>query len=312
VDESHAGVRAVLHDPSGLDSVHIELATVAFVTPQCAVLDPGKVSGLVDVNGRFGSELPRTAVLRGRRPARGAPDEATIGFAAAEAFGLRLSDEPQHDVSDVPLRLVGIEAQPYEFPSINGATQFNVVLTAAFADRHPELVDPDSRSMLICLRPGSTSPDVARLIKAHDVLRDLSTATPEVERSIRIETVALMAAATIVGLVSLVPVAQLFRREVASTAAEHAVLRAVGFDRRQFLVLGVRRGAVLGMPAIVIAVLLAMALSPRLPVVLACVPLLGLLVAVGASGAVALAISPWPARHVVQDRVSTVLRRDGS
>jgi hypothetical protein len=266
-----------------VDSVHVELATVAFVTPRGAVLDPGKVSGLVDVDGRFGSELPRTAVLRGRRPAPAAPDEATISFAAAEAFGVRLgdrlaarpatralSDEPQHDVSDVPLRLVGIEAQPYEFPSINGATQFNVVLTAAFADRHPELVDPDSRSMLICLRPGSTKQDVARLIKAHDVLRDLSTATPEVERSIRIETVAFMAAATIVGLVGLVPVAQLFRREVAFTAAEHAVLRAVGLDRRQFLVLGVRRGAILGMPAIVIAVLLAIALSPRLPVGLAC------------------------------------------
>jgi hypothetical protein len=47
-------------------------------------------------------------------------------------------------------------------------------------------------------------------------------------------------------------------------------------------------------------VLLAIALSPRLPVGLAHVPLVGRLVAAGASGAVALAISQWPARHVVQ------------
>jgi hypothetical protein len=90
---------------------------------------------VVDLEGRLGRQLPRAKVLHGRLPDTSAPFEVSVGFLAAERFGLRVGDElrllttVQEQSRPIAVRIVGIHAAPGELPSASGPQGASLLLT---------------------------------------------------------------------------------------------------------------------------------------------------------------------------------------
>lgn len=77
----------------------------------------------VSPDGRLGTTMDRLRILEGRAFDPNTPDEAVVGFAAANRLGLKVGDSlsmliagaGEGRTTPVPVRLVGIEAGPGEY-----------------------------------------------------------------------------------------------------------------------------------------------------------------------------------------------------
>ncbi len=230
---------------------------------------------VVDVENRVGTVLPRVKMLRGRLPAPDAPDEVSVGFLAAERFGLRVGDTVDIAAADSArsqletARLVGIHAAPGEFPSATGAQGSSLLLTRAFARAFPDVVDPTNDGLLVRVRPGTTRQQLDAFIGTlrYGLDSDASSeVTSGIEQTIRLETVALAAFAGIFALAGLVLAAQIFRRLSDAESEERTTLAALGWDRADTLRLGALRGVVIGIIAAGAGAVVAIGLSPLFPV----------------------------------------------
>src|SRR5262245_39458138 len=111
-----------------------------FVVPRLP--DGGRPSFLalqpaIDLDDRLGRDLLRFKMLEGRLPAPTAPDETSIGFIAAERFGLEVGDSLDLTAFDdadsvvASVHVVGIHAAPGELPSATGPQGSTLLLTSA-------------------------------------------------------------------------------------------------------------------------------------------------------------------------------------
>ena len=229
----------------------------------------------IDLEGRLGRELPRAKMLHGRLPDPSAPFEVSIGFLAAERFGLRVGDELRLLNSalgpspPIAVRVVGVHAAPGELPSASGPQGSSLLLTQAFAGEFPDLVDPVDNTMMLRLRPGTDSEDVTRFIDSlggnFDV-QDSSDLTSGIERTVHIETVALVTLGIIVAAVGIVVAGQMLRRQSMLTYSEQVTYAALGLDGAHFVRLSLLRGVSLALPGGLGAIAIAVALSPLFPV----------------------------------------------
>jgi predicted lysophospholipase L1 biosynthesis ABC-type transport system permease subunit len=228
-------------------------------------------------DGRVGTSINRFKVLEGRRldPAR--VDEAVISFVAADRYGVHVGDELRLGaIKARTARVVGIEAAPGEFPPQTVGLSPAIHLTPAayrvMAAERDEDGSPPKQSLLLQLEPDTDvdafrrkieglSPDAFGLVQ-----RDLTSST---QRSFRLQSLALWILAGLTALVGLLVLSQVVARQVFIDARDDPTLGALGMTRGQRVTVGIVRAVFSGAIGAVVAIALAILLSPLTPVGLA-------------------------------------------
>ena len=95
---------------------------------------------------------------------------------------------------------------------------------------------------------------------------NLSSEMTPTERGIRPEAVALAIFAALAGVISLAVLGQLLARQLALDSAEFPILRAFGMTRRSLLALSAARLALVTVAGAILAVAIAVAASPLMPI----------------------------------------------
>lgn len=228
-------------------------------------------------DGRIGTSINRFKLLEGRRfdPAR--LDEAVISFVAADRYGvhvgdlLRLNTNEEHTA-----RVVGIEASPGEFPPQTVGLSPAVHLTPAayrvMAAERDKDGNPPAESLVLRFKPGTDVDAVRRKIEGISpdafglVQRDLTSST---QRSFRLQSLALWILAGLTALVGLLVLSQVVARQVFIDARDDPTLGALGMTRTERVTAGILRAVLTGAAGALIAIGLAVLLSPLTPVGLA-------------------------------------------
>jgi ABC-type lipoprotein release transport system permease subunit len=219
-------------------------------------------------------------ILSGRLADPDRPSDLNISFTLAERFHLRPGDSLRlvlltADGRPRPFvfRVAGIHAAQMEFPPQPGNGTDVAWGTPAFYRQHQTL--DGFAQVALRLRHGSADWPLAQreLAKHADgklvqaaLLSDQSVNT---ERSIRPQAVALWLLAALFGVIGLFILGQLLARQSFMEAAGFGTMRALGMTRAQLMAACVVRAAAIGAAGGLIGGMLAVALSPLLPVGLA-------------------------------------------
>jgi hypothetical protein len=220
-------------------------------------------------------------ILAGRLPGPARPDEVSISFALAEASGLGVGDilrvtlvTPAHHFERFSFRVVRIDAAPAEFPPQAGTGTDVVWATPAFYRKHHSGLDV-SPGAALRLRHGAADlatvqQEVSRL--AHGKVAQiypLATQAVNTQRSIHLQAVALWLLSGLLAVIGLLILGQLLARQSFLDSVEYGTLLALGMTRRALLIVGLSRAAAIGTVGGLAGALLAVAVSPLLPVGLA-------------------------------------------
>ena len=228
------------------------------------------------VDGRLGTTINRFKLLDGRRPDPAREDEVLISFVAAERYRVHVGDEIGLTLGNKRVRVVGIEASPGEFPpqtvGLNPAIHTTPALYRSFMTQLDEDGNPPNQSLMLRLKSGDDVDRVRRAVGRISpgafglVQRDLTSST---QRSFRLQSLALWLLAGSTALVGLLVLSQAVARQVFIDSRDHETLAALGMTGGQRWALGMARAALIGAAGAIVAVVLAIALSPLTPVGLA-------------------------------------------
>jgi ABC-type lipoprotein release transport system permease subunit len=261
---------------------------------------------LASQDGRLGTVIDRPRILAGRAADPDRPDEAVLGFVAADRLGLEPGDEvtltlvpeasfqvalvealaefpdrisgrdPSNalddalddvEVVDVTVRVVGIVAAPGGFPPLTGDSPAFLHVTPAFAQHHADAQLVHQGTLFARVRDGVSidafKDEVARVAGDQDVPIGYTRAdqADAVNRSLRLQAVALWALAGLIGAVAVIVLVQVLRRVAATESGDDAALRSIGFTRHQLVGCAVPRAVVIAASAAVVTVVVAVALS---------------------------------------------------
>lgn len=218
----------------------------------------------------------KVKVLDGRVFSRSNADEAIIGFDVAERFDLHVGDTlgiivDFEAMTTHEVLITGIVAYPGGFPSISGPIDPIVILTPAFVDAHPELVDWTNAGLTVTLRNGASDIDEYRqaVIDASigvDNVASIYEQAVGTRQLVRVDAGVLWLLAVIVGVGSLVVLTQMLRRASNSATPDLATLRALGMRRADLVRAACRGGARTGAVGACSATVIAIAVSPLFPV----------------------------------------------
>ena len=229
------------------------------------------------IDNRVGTTINRFKLLDGRRPDPARADEVLISFVAAERYAVHVGDEIRLGFDQPrPRRVVGIEASPGEFPPQTVGLSPSIHATPALYRALKTEVDdegnPPRDSVLLRLDDGVDVDGfrraVARISPNAFVLvqRELSSSA---QRSFRLQSLALWLLAGSTALVALLILSQTVARQVFIDSRDHPTLAALGMTGGQRWALGMVRAALVGAAGALVAVVVAIALSPLTPVGLA-------------------------------------------
>jgi ABC-type lipoprotein release transport system permease subunit len=261
--------------PFVLDSVQAGFADVIPELPDGSRPSFLAMNPVVERDDRLGRILPRAKMIHGRPPNTQAVDEASVGFLAASRFHLHVGDTlslfDANDARDhlTSVRIVGIHVAPGEFPSADGPQSSSLLLTVAFGRAFPRVVNGANDSLLVRIRPGTSPAEIAKLTSTLRYGLGVYPSTNRTngsERTIRVETVALLALALVVLLVGLVVVALLLKQRADMTETESAKYTALGWDSAAAYRFAALDGALIGGVSTLASVLIAILLSPLFPV----------------------------------------------
>ena len=228
------------------------------------------------VDRRVGTTIDRYKLLDGRRPDPARADEVVVSFVAAERYGIHVDDKLELGRQARGGRVVGIAAAPGEFPpqtvGLNPAILTTPALYRSLMARVDAEGKPPTQSLLLRLDAGADvdafqravgriSPDAFVLVQ-----RDLTAST---QRSFRLQSLALWLLAGSTALVALLVLSQAVARQVFVDSRDDETLAALGMTGGQRWALGMVRAALVGAVGALVAVGLAIALSPLMPVGLA-------------------------------------------
>ena len=277
-------------------------------------------------------DLARTVKLvAGRMPDQSDPGEALASSTFADDSGIRvgsviqileptpaqisqvaaqqnqrpspaqLAKVPRHSV-----RVTGLVVTENEFPAGDGA-RYDLFPTRAYASAYDPHTEVET-FYYVKLRHGAT--DEAAFDSQLRPLgslgaEDLDVEAAAVQRAITPQVVGWWVLAGLIALAGLVVLAQAAARQFSTDTEDHDALSALGFQGRQFVLLGLARALVIGLAGAAGAVALAGALSPLTPVgearlaaadpgIVSVDPLVTLIGVPGVVAAVLL-LSVWPA-----------------
>jgi FtsX-like permease family len=266
--------------------------SVAFL--QMSLPGPGAspFSSMVAEASRSGGEgvsMNRVKVLAGRIFNPADPHAVMISQALARRAHLRpggtlhLIGYPQQHGNPVigrtvrlAFRVSAIVVTDDEIvPATRELGEPRVLLSPAFSrTRLAQSFNPAGGASYVVLRPGA---DAATFTREATILAarypvgavqvvHLATEYAAVQRAIRPEAVALAIFATLAGLIALAVVGQLLSRQLILDSAEFPILRALGMSRSRLAVLSLAKVAIVTTAGAVIAVGVAIAASPLMPI----------------------------------------------
>ena len=234
--------------------------------------------------GKWATSVDRPIVDRGRAPDQSVPSEVMMDQAAADQFGLDVGDtvtaagftedqfatDQMQAPEEPPLdfKVVGIGHSAFEATLFGGNEGF-VWGSRALYEEQPELARIENLN--VKLRPGIEVADFAthasEALGVQDLpLLDLRLAGKRVTNATHFERDGLALFALAVAVATLVLVGQAITRSVRSSAEEMPTLATLGLTRGE-------RAATLALPhvlvvvtALVVAVMVALALSPLFPI----------------------------------------------
>ena len=246
-----------------------------------------------------GRTVEKARVMEGRMPSVTAAGEVALNELAASQLRLGPGDgvtfqsrsadqlrrlviegdptaiEEEPDGPNVDLVVTGIVRLPGDVGSADSDGPFAVV-TPAFHERYGSRIGQFGPNALLRLRDGYADvPEIAELVQElagnnEDVaVDDTRTEVDAVKDALRVQSVALLLFAAVAALAGIVAVGQALVRELGAASGDGPTLRALGLTRSQ------RTGALLTVVApsllvgAVLAAVLALAASTRLPLGLA-------------------------------------------
>ena len=98
---------------------------------------------------------------------------------------------------------------------------------------------------------------------------DIQTAADKAQRPIHLEAIALALFGAITGLAALLILGQALARQVGADTDDYSTLAALGADRRQLVAVPLGRAIIIGFAGAVVAIVVALVLSPLTPIGLA-------------------------------------------
>jgi ABC-type lipoprotein release transport system permease subunit len=257
-----------------------EVTDVAYVR-SVGLRAPEGITLLAPEDDRVPGGFWKRKIVAGRLVDPGRADEVDVSFLLAQARHLKPGDTlpvvlqtARGQPARFVFRVVGIEAAASEFPPQIDTGGDVVWATPAFWRTHRANLQTFPGAALR-LRHGAA--DVAAVDHAlARVARGLNTGSVPLaaqdvntEHSIHLQAVALWLLAGFLALIGVLVLGQVLVRLSFVEASDCAALRALGMNRRQLMAVGVGRAAAIGAVAGGVAVALAVALSPLLPVGLA-------------------------------------------
>ena len=245
------------------------------------------------VDGTDGAKKHPT-LLAGRSPDPERVDEIAVGSRTSERFDLRVGStlrtrfttpaelqriaktgdhEPRADPDTagtgplVTLRVVGVRAEVVSEDTLGW-----ISMSSAFYDAHGPRLSAWIELLGVWLERGEADLDAFRVgverVRGDGPVGfypDL-TYTSKLQSAIHLQSQALWALAGLGGVVSLLLVGQALARQVALESSEHPRLRSLGMTTSTLFALGLLRVVPVGVIAGVVAVAVALALSPVAPI----------------------------------------------
>ena len=244
-------------------------------------------------DGTMGVSADRVKIVQGRMFTSGAPGQAVIDPKLASLAHLRpgstlhllgIPDNPRTGEPDlsraIPLAFRVTAIAVFDTQIVPTSTSFSgpmVLLSPSFtATRAAQSIYVYGNGAGVRLRPGASMTaflhDAETLAKRFPAtggklavisLSDQVTAT---ERAIRPQAVALAIFAVLAGLVGLAVIGQLLARQMALDSTEFPILRTLGMTRASLAALALARLAAATFTGAVLAVGVAVAASPLMPI----------------------------------------------
>jgi len=171
----------------------------------------------------------------------------------------------------IELRVAGIGETPDEIVLDEGYEQSEIVATPAFVRRYPQ-ADAGFFGIAARLRHGAADlPAFKRAVQAlpHKGAIEFQTSAvtqAKVARAVRPQVGALTIFAIVIALTGLLLVGQALARQTFLDSVDHPTLRALGFGRRQLVTAAMLRAFVIAIAAALLAVALAVVVSPLTPI----------------------------------------------
>jgi ABC-type lipoprotein release transport system permease subunit len=261
-----------------------DLVSFAVILPSGRLATVPEVAVGSDPRNQIGVTINGFKILSGRPLDPHGTDEAIVDFSTADRFGLSLGsvvkivlgDPATLDPPTAPVRLVGIVATPGFFPAFGAGSVFPIVFVSPSFERdHGIAPDPQMGSLFLRLRHGQAGVPAFLDQKRRaglggiDVVAVQATQTLGVQRSIRLESMAMWALCVLIGLAGLAILGQAVARQTHQASDGFDVMRAVGMSPRQLVGLGLIRAFVVGLAGALLAVPVAILLSPLTPIGLA-------------------------------------------
>jgi ABC-type antimicrobial peptide transport system permease subunit len=265
------------------------------VLPTARHADNNQVTAMSSPNHGVGVATDKVKVLQGRPYDPDTPGQAMIDpqLAALEHVGpggtLRLVGVPNDPKTGSPdftkrvpmaFRVTAVVVFDNQIVPIGGGSGSGNIEPTALVSSFPVSGAAGAMSYgneaQIRLRPGATVDSLSRAATAlakrypdtNGQILTISQAAQvaATQQAIRPEAIALAAFATLAGLIALAVIGQLLSRQLALDAAEFPVLRAIGATRGSLVALSLARLAIVTLAGGVIAVAVAIAASPLMPI----------------------------------------------
>ena len=253
--------------------------------------DQGNVNVMSSPDGALGLTVDRVKVVAGRRYDPHAPGQAMVDQQLARL---------EHLAPGGTLRLYAVPSTPSGAPEYGKAVTLTYRVTAivVFDD---EIVPTGTNNALptalvswpfaapavaaslsdgdeaaVRLQPGASLTAFTSAAEAlakryagtgrNIITINLSDQVSATGRAIRPEAVALAVFAGLAGLIALAVIGQLLSRQLALDAAEFPILRALGMNRPALVTLSLARLAIVTVTGAIVAVAVAVAASPLMPI----------------------------------------------
>jgi len=246
------------------------------------------------VDRTFGDIVDRSRVISGRQANPRAPGEITIGESLAADLHLHVgsvldaTSYTQQQIDDgfsgkqvggpagprVQLRVAGIVRRPLDL-GVRASSGGVVVLTTAFNDVYGKRVGLYTDVLRVRARTPADLPRVesaARKIFGKALTfqeQPLGIETEGARNAIDVLTLTLWIFAGVAALAGVVAIGIVLTRDIMRSSLDPLTLRGLGITRRQAVIASASRAVIVAVGGAVTALLVAIALSPRLPVGLA-------------------------------------------
>ncbi|MEY2477555.1 MAG: putative transport system permease protein [Actinomycetota bacterium] len=241
------------------------------------------------IDGHFLRDVDRPRIIEGRLPRSDAPREVFVNPVAAERYGLSAGsrlpmvalafpDEETERKTELEMTVVGVGVIAPDIvhtAKLDGFPTF-VTSPAFYKTYEPETVSLAYDGAAVRVKPGrsiaqfrATAQQLAsgyEEVGGELFVGEQTDRTAKVERAIRPQAGALAGFAAFAGLAGFLVLGQALARQLVLDATEMPILRTLGLTRSQLVALSMLRAAMVATVGAVIAVAVAIALSPLAPI----------------------------------------------